>query len=86
MKKRIIILVVLAWFLVACAWLMPSKPAEGPGTDYPCGVQGISCGNGFCCWSHEACIPGTELCRNLGNELRVGARDAGVRQATKEKP
>ena len=86
MMMRHIVAIWLASFLVACALLVPPKPAEGPDTDYPCGVRGISCGNGYCCWAHEACIPNTTLCRNLGNELHVGSArdDADVRHATKE--
>jgi hypothetical protein len=64
--------------VLACATLTPPMPPTGPGTDYPCGINGISCGNGMCCWRHEecghsgawaTCPPG--MCCNLGN---VGAR------------
>lgn len=30
-------------------------PKTGPGTEYPCGLQGRSCGNGMCCGLYEAC-------------------------------
>jgi hypothetical protein len=35
------------------------KPPEGPGTSYPCGVWGVSCGNGSCCpWAHICGLEG----------------------------
>jgi hypothetical protein len=41
-------------FLIACEG--PAvKPATGPGTEYPCGVRGISCGNHMCCWEGDEC-------------------------------
>lgn len=27
----------------------------GPGTDYPCGVYGKSCGGGMCCGQGDVC-------------------------------
>lgn len=34
------------------------NPPSGPGTDYPCGLQGRSCGNGMCCGKSEECGTG----------------------------
>lgn len=33
----------------------PLHPKSGPGTDYPCGTQGRSCGYGMCCGLSEEC-------------------------------
>lgn len=33
----------------------PINPKTGPGTDYPCGTQGRSCGYGMCCGLSEEC-------------------------------
>lgn len=33
----------------------PLNPKTGPGTDYPCGTQGRSCGYGMCCGLSEEC-------------------------------
>ena len=38
---------------VACAALTPGP--TGPGTDWPCGYHGISCGGGMCCDENEIC-------------------------------
>ncbi len=36
-----------------------SRPAEGPGTSYPCGVWGVECSNGACCpWAHVCGVEG----------------------------
>lgn len=34
------------------------NPPTGPGTDYPCGLQDRSCGNGKCCGRSEECGTG----------------------------
>lgn len=31
------------------------KPPEGPGTEYPCGVHGKSCGDHMCCGEYDVC-------------------------------
>lgn len=38
--------------LLACAVL---TPAEGPGTEYPCGVRGVECADLMCCEEGEVC-------------------------------
>lgn len=30
-------------------------PATGPGTSYPCGIGGVSCGNHACCPENHIC-------------------------------
>lgn len=31
------------------------EPKTGPGTDYPCGTRGRSCGGGLCCGISQEC-------------------------------
>jgi hypothetical protein len=46
----------VAAFIAAIACVGPAtNPPTGPGTDYPCGLQGHSCGNHMCCWLDEDC-------------------------------
>jgi len=57
--------------LVAC----PPAPPTGPGTAYPCGVNGVSCGNHMCCDEGDACggTPGCPegYCCFVGAEKRA---------------
>lgn len=46
MKNLLSILPVLL-ALGACIGMI--RPPEGPGTDYPCGISNVSCGNHMCC-------------------------------------
>ena len=72
----------LLLMLVACASSTPSilTPKTGPGTDYPCGVHGRSCGNHMCCDEEEACggVPFSgcpaNMCCFTGESDMVGAR------------
>lgn len=74
--------------VLACAG-PASHPAEGPGTSYPCGVWGVSCGDGACCpWGHvcgsdkaglfNRCEPG--YCCYEGDPMYGAAPDAGARK------
>jgi len=45
---------VTAVAVIACAGPAIEAPT-GPGTDYPCGVWGISCGSHMCCDEGDAC-------------------------------
>lgn len=49
-------LALLALSLV-CSCATPSilKPKTGPGSDYPCGLNGHSCGNSMCCDNGSDC-------------------------------
>ncbi len=43
--------------IAACAGF--ARPPEGKGTEYPCGVWGVSCHNGACCdWGDICGEPG----------------------------
>lgn len=53
-------------------------PPVGPGTDYPCGLQGKSCGNHMCCWLDEDCgggpfngCPAGYCCYNGGDDTNM---------------
>jgi hypothetical protein len=50
MKKILMFL-----FLLACTTPAILTPAQGPGTDYPCGYHGVSCGGGMCCPENHVC-------------------------------
>lgn len=41
--------------IVACNNMPILHPATGPGTDYPCGIQGLPCGGHMCCWQGDVC-------------------------------
>jgi len=46
---------VSAALVVAAACGPTIHPAQGPGTAYPCGIHGKSCGGGSCCAETEIC-------------------------------
>lgn len=57
-----------------------TKPPEGPGTEYPCGIRGISCHNGNCCWIGEECNVPTcpeGMCCYVGDETTLGSSGKG---------
>jgi hypothetical protein len=67
-------------FLVSCLAVL--EPASGPGTPYPCGISGVSCGNHECCPEYHVCggtpfsgCPAGECCFT-GDGMR--APDAGA--------
>ena len=43
----------LALMLASCLAVL--QPATGPGTPYPCGISGVSCGNHMCCPESNVC-------------------------------
>lgn len=45
--------------LHACYGTDVTKPPEGKGTSYPCGVWGVECSDGGCCpWAHVCGVAG----------------------------
>ena len=73
MKALALILLVA----VACApgWNAPISPAPSPG--YPCGKDGVSCGNHMCCDSEDVCGAGETcpkgMCCFESEDGKVGA-------------
>lgn len=56
MKRLLFVLALLAGCtFTACATPSILVPKSGPGTPYPCGLRGRSCGNGYCCNWNEQC-------------------------------
>ena len=77
--------------LIAIACTTPSTltPATGPGTDYPCGVDGRQCSDKGCCSQSEACggepgCPAHSCC--FSGEERSSEPDAGRRVAPERSP
>lgn len=66
-------------FVVACSpgWNDPIRTTPQPG--YPCGYQGVSCGNHMCCSTGEVCgaehtgCPAGSCCF-VGNDQSYGAK------------
>jgi hypothetical protein len=61
------------------------NPPVGPNTDYPCGTQGRSCGNGMCCGRSEFCGgPNTGClegyCCPIGDDFYAGRKKTAVPQ------
>lgn len=59
--KKLLAVFLFAFFLFtlfACTTPNILTPKTGPGTDYPCGLQGIACGNHYCCWQGDVCGEG----------------------------
>jgi hypothetical protein len=53
-----VLLLLLASFLATATHCGPgsvTQPPQGPGTGFPCGYHGHSCGNGYCCDDNEEC-------------------------------
>jgi hypothetical protein len=56
------------------------SPPTGPGTEWPCGLRGVVCGGGMCCWSGDVCggkpfsgCPAASCCF-VGDDGMTGAR------------
>lgn len=64
--------------VIACSHSVLTPPS-GPGTVYPCGLQGISCGNGMCCWLGDVCGGGPFNGCPAGYCCYVGPDDANFR-------
>lgn len=72
---------------IGCATPADLTPKTGPGTDYPCGVQGLSCGGGMCCDQNETCGDGSAfsgcgkgLCCFVGEDSAFASKPAPHRQ------
>jgi hypothetical protein len=72
---------VTAVVVAACTTPSVLTPATGPGTAYPCGVDGHACSNKACCSNAEVCggdeigCPPTMCC--FVGEDRTFSFDAG---------
>lgn len=57
MTKLVCALASLNFVLALCVFACGPAvhPAEGPGTEYPCGIHGRVCGGGMCCADTEVC-------------------------------
>lgn len=60
------------------------NPRTGPGTDYPCGLHGHSCGNSMCCPQDYDCggvpwCPVGQCCYTGGSMFGGVHSDAGAR-------
>lgn len=78
MKKIVAALFVLAFMFVACE---PGvlNPPSGPGTEYPCGLQGKVCGNNKCCWRADNCggeagCPAGYCCFDTNKDFEFGTK------------
>lgn len=64
--------------VIACSASILTPPT-GPGTEYPCGVNGHQCSGGGCCSNSSTCCDGTTCtagyCEYIGGDMR--APDAG---------
>lgn len=90
---------VLGWlftitlYISACYGSDVTKPAEGKGTSYPCGVWGVECRTGGCCpWAHicgdsvgngrfNRCEDG--YCCQDGDPLYGSSADGGMDSGTR---
>jgi hypothetical protein len=41
--------------MAACATPRILTPPTGPSTNYPCGINGVECGDHTCCYEDEIC-------------------------------
>lgn len=55
---RALTLVVVAFAIVACVGPATQPGPTGPGTAWPCGYHGVSCGGGMCCDEDSECGTG----------------------------
>lgn len=70
--------------IVACQSAGVLTPPTGPGTEYPCGINGHECPDSMCCDNNSTCCDGTSCtkgyCEYVGDALFGARRDAGVPQ------
>ena len=52
MSVKVVAMITVVVVAFACS---ATKPPEGPGTEYPCGIHGISCPGHMCCWEGDVC-------------------------------
>ncbi len=77
-----ILVIAFAASLVSLLACEITKPPEGPGTEYPCGIHGLSWGNHMCCWEGDECNVPTcpaGMCCWVGKDGMVGAPRERVR-------
>lgn len=64
--------------IIACSSTSILTPKTGPGTPYPCGLNGHECRDGNCCGDSMVCCDGTSCtagyCEYIGG---MRAPDAG---------
>lgn len=81
MMRKLVVVTAASLLALALACEGPAtKPAEGPGTEYPCGIRGVSCGNHMCCWEGDECnVPSCpkDMC------CWVGPGAVGMRQVVR---
>lgn len=71
----------------SCATPAILTPKTGPNTDYPCGLNGHSCGGGMCCDNGSECggqfssCPAGECCFH-----GASPGDFGARKPVKQRP
>lgn len=75
--------------LAACTAPATLTPATGPGTSYPCGVDGKVCADHGCCSQSESCggepgCPAHSCC--FTGEERASSPDAGEHVAPERSP
>lgn len=51
---KLSLLVAGALVIISCQQEILSPP-QGPGTSYPCGYNGLDCGDGTCCSEGDVC-------------------------------
>ena len=69
--------------LASCLAVLDAK--TGPGTDFPCGVDGVSCGGGMCCTLQGDICGGTFLSCPVGMCCHEGESMKLARPQTKSK-
>lgn len=78
---RLLALLLALALLVACATL---TPPQGPGTEYPCGLRGLSCGSGLCCWEGDVCGSDAPFSRCPAGYCCADGTGARPHEATKD--
>jgi len=66
----------------SCATPADLLPPVGPGTQYPCGVRGVVCSGGTCCFEGDVCgsadrhasCPAGQCCFEGGDDGLTGSR------------
>lgn len=83
--KKILVTMVATVAILACDVV---NPPSGPGTEYPCGIQGKVCPNSMCCWRGDDCggdigCPAGYCCFN-GDDTAFGATKPYVQMSKDE--
>lgn len=72
--KKLLVLMLAGFLLAGCHFADYVTPKTGPGTDFPCGVDGEQCSDGTCCGYKLHCA-GTDRCDGVaydGNKDWIG--------------